>query len=152
KWLGEHRLDKLARLWMQGTQIDWTLLYADDPPASRPRRISLPTYPFARERYGWPAHHAMAHVAHRPTAEVTPGRAAASESLSGTLLLQPVWEPVAVDAYQGPIWPSSTERLLVVGGDDQMRQAVRAQFPGACICHIGAEDTVDDIVARLAEA
>jgi polyketide synthase PksN len=46
--LAERReLSKLAELWASGAKIDWRLLYV----ASLPRRISAPTYPFARERY-----------------------------------------------------------------------------------------------------
>jgi len=41
------KLSKLAQLWVAGIDIDWQLLY----PNSKPQRISLPTYPFARERY-----------------------------------------------------------------------------------------------------
>ncbi len=37
----------LAELYCQGYHLDWERLYG----ALRPRRISLPTYPFARERY-----------------------------------------------------------------------------------------------------
>jgi polyketide synthase PksN len=37
--------DKLADLWVKGTNIDWNRLYGDN----KPYRISLPTYPFARE-------------------------------------------------------------------------------------------------------
>lgn len=37
----------LARLWVNGVDIDWSLLYE----GARPGRISLPVYPFARERY-----------------------------------------------------------------------------------------------------
>jgi polyketide synthase PksN len=40
-------LEKLARLWISGADIDWSLLYQNH----HPKRISLPTYPFARERY-----------------------------------------------------------------------------------------------------
>ena len=40
-------LDKLARLWVSGAEIEWKLLYPD----KTPRRISLPLYPFARERH-----------------------------------------------------------------------------------------------------
>jgi acyl transferase domain-containing protein/acyl-CoA synthetase (AMP-forming)/AMP-acid ligase II/ubiquinone/menaquinone biosynthesis C-methylase UbiE/acyl carrier protein len=40
-------LNKLAQLWVYGVNIDWQLLY----PNQKPQRISLPTYPFARERY-----------------------------------------------------------------------------------------------------
>ncbi|MBV7340208.1 hypothetical protein KFU94_70790 [Chloroflexi bacterium TSY] len=41
---------KLAQLWVLGVEIDWRLLYD----RARPQRISLPTYPFARERYWIP--------------------------------------------------------------------------------------------------
>ncbi|RKZ68397.1 MAG: hypothetical protein DRQ99_03980, partial [Candidatus Parabeggiatoa sp. nov. 3] len=44
------KLTKLAQLWISGTEIDWQLLY----PNQKPQRISLPTYPFARERYWIP--------------------------------------------------------------------------------------------------
>jgi acyl transferase domain-containing protein/acyl carrier protein len=40
--------EHLASIWVKGSVVDWTLLYAG---SDRPRRISLPTYPFARERY-----------------------------------------------------------------------------------------------------
>jgi acyl transferase domain-containing protein/acyl-CoA synthetase (AMP-forming)/AMP-acid ligase II/acyl carrier protein/2-polyprenyl-3-methyl-5-hydroxy-6-metoxy-1,4-benzoquinol methylase len=43
----EKELTKLAQLWISGIKIDWQLLY----PEQKPQRISLPTYPFARERY-----------------------------------------------------------------------------------------------------
>jgi len=44
-------LSQLAELWASGAKIDWALLYKQDTP----RRISVPTYPFARERHWIPA-------------------------------------------------------------------------------------------------
>jgi 3-oxoacyl-(acyl-carrier-protein) synthase/acyl carrier protein len=44
------KLTKLAQMWVFGIDIDWHLLYPDQ----KPRRISLPTYPFAKERYWVP--------------------------------------------------------------------------------------------------
>jgi len=41
---------KIAELWVKGASIDWSRLYGEN----RPRRISLPTYPFAKERYWVP--------------------------------------------------------------------------------------------------
>ncbi len=43
-------LPRLAELWVSGAKIDWRLLYT----SGLPRRISAPTYPFARERYWIP--------------------------------------------------------------------------------------------------
>lgn len=39
----------LATHWVQGAQPDWSALY----PVAPPQRISLPTYPFAKERIWW---------------------------------------------------------------------------------------------------
>src|SRR5262249_7949655 len=43
-------LTELARLWVAGLEVDWRPLYD----AEQPARLSLPTYPFARERYWLP--------------------------------------------------------------------------------------------------
>jgi acyl transferase domain-containing protein len=40
-------LNTLGRLWLSGLEIDWRGFYGDE----QPRRVPLPTYPFARERY-----------------------------------------------------------------------------------------------------
>lgn len=47
-WLARGKHERLLEAWVNGAaQIDWELLY----PQARPRRLSLPTYPFAPERY-----------------------------------------------------------------------------------------------------
>jgi acyl transferase domain-containing protein len=43
-------LSGLAELWVSGAKIDWRLLHK----SGAPRRIFIPTYPFARERYWLP--------------------------------------------------------------------------------------------------
>ncbi|MGH9349345.1 MAG: SDR family NAD(P)-dependent oxidoreductase [Vicinamibacterales bacterium] len=47
RWMARGKLRELLRLWVQGLRIDWDKLYAGTPP----QRISLPTYPFTKERY-----------------------------------------------------------------------------------------------------
>ncbi|HKP98201.1 MAG TPA: SDR family NAD(P)-dependent oxidoreductase [Fibrobacteria bacterium] len=47
KWIAQGKLEKLLGLWVKGLKLDWNRLYA----GARPRRMSLPAYPFARERY-----------------------------------------------------------------------------------------------------
>ena len=47
KWVKRGKYGKLLDLWVRGLSFDWRALYG----AARPRRISLPTYPFAKERY-----------------------------------------------------------------------------------------------------
>jgi acyl transferase domain-containing protein/thioesterase domain-containing protein/acyl carrier protein len=47
KWIQRGKFGKLADIWVKGFDIDWNKLYEE----RKPRRLSLPTYPFARERY-----------------------------------------------------------------------------------------------------
>ncbi|WP_313462886.1 GNAT family N-acetyltransferase, partial [Achromobacter sp.] len=53
KWVARGELDTLGELWVQGMAVDWSALYGSSRP-SRPSRVSLPTYPFAKERYWVP--------------------------------------------------------------------------------------------------
>ncbi|MGS0763567.1 amino acid adenylation domain-containing protein [Syntrophomonas curvata] len=50
KWFERGKYAKLLNLWVKGLNFDWNKLYGE----VKPRRISLPTYPFARERYWIP--------------------------------------------------------------------------------------------------
>jgi 3-oxoacyl-(acyl-carrier-protein) synthase len=46
-WMKKRKYDRLADLWVKGLTFDWDALYE----GRKPHRISLPTYPFARETY-----------------------------------------------------------------------------------------------------
>ncbi len=48
KWILKKKYDKLLPLWVSGISFDWKKLYPETP-----RMISLPAYPFAKEKY-WP--------------------------------------------------------------------------------------------------
>ncbi len=50
KWIKRRKYRKLAEVWAKGVAIDWRRLYGENTH----RRISLPTYPFAREQYWVP--------------------------------------------------------------------------------------------------
>jgi acyl transferase domain-containing protein/acyl carrier protein len=47
KWIAQKKLSKLLDLWVRGVELDWNKLYGE----VKPQRISLPVYPFAKERY-----------------------------------------------------------------------------------------------------
>jgi amino acid adenylation domain-containing protein len=47
KWIKLRKFSKLIYLWVKGYSLDWNRLYT----VSNPFRISLPTYPFERQRY-----------------------------------------------------------------------------------------------------
>ncbi|SOD64276.1 hypothetical protein SAMN06297387_115136, partial [Streptomyces zhaozhouensis] len=83
---------RLAELWTRGLRVDWAALHADAD--RRPRTVSLPTYPFAGERYWVPS-------AQRPKEPEVLVESAESGELvmsagSGLMLFEEVWEEVAV--------------------------------------------------------
>lgn len=47
KWVEERRYPKLLDLWVRGLKLDWGKLYG----GNKPKRVSLPTYPFSSDRY-----------------------------------------------------------------------------------------------------
>ncbi|AGO55262.1 polyketide synthase PksL [Serratia plymuthica 4Rx13] len=93
-WAAKGKLAKLLKIWVKGVNIDWDILYLKGTPALSPRKVSLPTYPFARERY-W---------VDLPTApaEGTRGAPADAAPVSGSL-------PQSLDA---PMDFSTYENLL----------------------------------------
>ncbi|UNL93527.1 hypothetical protein CPY53_08065 [Paenibacillus polymyxa] len=48
--MSNKKLEKLAQLWVKGLDIEWTLLHSH----AKPQRVSLPTYPFEKQRYWVP--------------------------------------------------------------------------------------------------
>ena len=50
KWMAKGKLKKVAELWSDGLALDWSLLYGE----VKPHRVSLPTYPFAKQHYWGP--------------------------------------------------------------------------------------------------
>ncbi len=50
RWMHKQKTAKILNLWVKGLDLDWSKMYG----TARPNRISLPTYPFARERYWVP--------------------------------------------------------------------------------------------------
>jgi acyl transferase domain-containing protein/enoyl-CoA hydratase/carnithine racemase/NAD(P)-dependent dehydrogenase (short-subunit alcohol dehydrogenase family)/acyl carrier protein len=63
KWVASRKSAKLLELWVKGLEVEWDGLYGD----TKPQRISLPVYPFAKERY-WMDVTKVAPVAAKPAA------------------------------------------------------------------------------------
>lgn len=51
QWLADQAYPQLLAAWVEGEVVDWNRLYAD----GAPRRLHLPTYPFARDRHWLPS-------------------------------------------------------------------------------------------------
>ncbi len=111
----------LASLYCQGIPFSGAALSG----AASPKAVSLPAYPFARERYwirplsaGGSASPAREPAEPAPACE--PPVQAACRNGAGTLLLCPIWEPVKPGKHGGRAAPGG--RFLMAGG---------TQVPGA---------------------
>ncbi|SDX41012.1 SDR family NAD(P)-dependent oxidoreductase [Lysobacter enzymogenes] len=146
-------LDKLARLWIAGVEIDWARLHA--PGAGR--RVSLPTYPFQRERY-W------VRTASLPAAAIDASGHALAQSPMQTpaepahaLSLRLQWRdselPVSAETPRGPLLLLDSDPALGaalvrrLGSNQVVRVAAGAAFaqPDA---DLFAADLADEAQAR----
>ncbi|SYX83882.1 Amino acid adenylation domain-containing protein (fragment) [Paenibacillus alvei] len=70
KWMERGKYAKLLDLWVKGLHVDWQRIYAGNE--RMPRRVSLPTYPFAEEHYWVPVPEAGKKEIVVPEAKITP--------------------------------------------------------------------------------
>nr|QLG04868.1 PulG [Streptomyces sp.] len=139
--------EELADRWVRGVPVDWRLLY----PQGAPRRVPLPTYPFARERY-WVGPPAEATKA-AETAEATKAveaaeatKAAAGDTSGTSVLLRPVWDAVPKPETETTASPAG--RVVVIGGHEQWER-LRSGLPGAERFPVDGTDTVETLTERL---
>lgn len=160
-------LESIAALWVTGQAVDWERLYPSGPP----RRIPLPTYPFARQRY-WlaaapplpepatqPARGAappaeLVAPAGLPSAQAFEGQASretpaagASSPADANILLKPVWDVVAKPASTSP--RVAEGRLVVVASKPEHWTRLQSAYAHAERLAIDDADTVETIAARL---
>ncbi|MGN7995396.1 SDR family NAD(P)-dependent oxidoreductase [Chitinophaga sp. 22308] len=106
-------LNALAELWVQGATVRWEQLYAQQLPA----RISLPAYPFARERY-WLA------AADNAAQPVIPAAAKEKETAE-ILCFVPEWEHVATQSA-GQLSGNGVHVVLPGGADRPFTEKLEA--------------------------
>lgn len=53
EWFAKNKQEKILNAWLKGFDIDWSVMYSEqgNNENNSPRRISLPTYPFEKNRY-----------------------------------------------------------------------------------------------------
>jgi acyl transferase domain-containing protein/tryptophanase/NADP-dependent 3-hydroxy acid dehydrogenase YdfG len=110
----EKDLPRLAELWVSGTKIDWRLLYK----SGIPNRISIPSYPFARERHWIPG--AKRKVIEMPRDGVSKPHAAATK---------PIEAPVTKDilTVNSPPLAEATEQMK----NDYLREIIAQNLSAA---------------------
>jgi acyl transferase domain-containing protein len=102
---GEQSLADLAARWVAGEEVDWESLSE-----GKPRRISAPTYPFARERY-WVSDSPCAGGPARSVAHIHPlieyNSSTLEEVRFSSLLFDTEFHAVDHRVYDEPIFPGA---------------------------------------------
>jgi|GEM_PF-3128950 len=109
-------VDELCRLYVSGAEIDWAQLFDVAP---RPRRISLPTYPFERV-VCWPE-------APTTVSATTGSSLAAGAAIAGSLPTRPTAAATAT-AGSSPLWPVAA--ATAAAGSPPLRPVVAATASG----------------------
>ena len=130
-------LDSLAQMWVSGVDVEWILLY----PNYMPRRISLPTYPFAKERY-WLADTMVKAATNREPAVPQPGEddtiPAGKQSVCYS---RPIWQSAVIGEVAGE--QTHDISLVLVGAEQPIIDTIAAAFEEAHILVLGAGSTPD---------
>lgn len=117
--------EQLIEDWVAGTQVDWHRWYG----AEKPRRLSMPTYPFADERYWLP--------------NIRSSSTALAPAVEQSLLLTPIWERVD-EHTDGPEVGTSNHVLWLSADPSSIHSAQR---PSALFFAVA--DTSAMLVERL---
>ncbi|MFM2061280.1 MAG: polyketide synthase PksN [Cyanobacteriota bacterium] len=86
KWIEGRKFDKILKLWVKGLAVNWNKFYT----GTLPKRIGLPTYPFARESYWIPTP-----VQHEVKSDRLSESPVEADDFSKVLMCQPVWQEKA---------------------------------------------------------
>ncbi|MGD3111019.1 SDR family NAD(P)-dependent oxidoreductase, partial [Streptomyces sp. YGL11-2] len=175
RWARRGKPAPLAEAWTSGLTVDWARLYDEGP---KPRKVGLPGYPFARERYWYtdglpelpelpaiPATFGDAApqpAAPQPAAETAPAtspappapsaRPAHSHELpAGDLTLHPVWEPVRL--LRGSPYPSAASRVVAIGLEPEVLAELTDRRPQTAVLDTAASsaEEVRDQLAALGD-
>lgn len=114
--LAKGKMAKVRAMWAQGLVVDWMAMYEGD----RPRRIGLPTYPFARESLWVTANGAAAEAA-TPAERSDSVRQALD---AGLLYFEERWVEEGVGRGAG----RRLETLLCFASSPAMREAIQQHF------------------------
>ncbi|QWF85161.1 hypothetical protein HUW46_08615 [Amycolatopsis sp. CA-230715] len=140
-WIDRCVHEPLLRLWADGAPVHWETARPPIPPA---RSISLPGYPFAKDRCWFELD---GDAAERPALPAAgPGRANEEPTEDADMvLMRPVWHALQADpAGQGETY---TEHHVVVLGrfTAAEREELRAALPAGVVCEVvePAEGSLD---------
>ncbi|OGB26462.1 MAG: hypothetical protein A3I66_23400, partial [Burkholderiales bacterium RIFCSPLOWO2_02_FULL_57_36] len=114
-WVAKGKYAKLLGLWVKGLAVDWDVLYGQ----AKPLRMSLPTYPFASERYWVPRGDKEIEASHRQKGMIQASRMPAIlPALSNAGTLQGMVEGALANIISGLLKISEPDLKMNCGFND----------------------------------
>ncbi len=152
-WLAQGQPGKVLKLWVNGAVVAWERLYG----AHKPRRIRLPSYPFARESHWVAAPHEMPHQVAIPAPASEPAHQPrgntcteiASRDLGDLLCFEERWVAQALPAGGGRLLRTlicfashADTRQALAKGFDAMGVSVQLLFVADAACGAVASEAL----------
>ena len=101
---------QLAKIWVSGFDIDWNKLYQE----SKPKRISLPTYPFSKQKY-WLDIKSDVPVSEPQSMTTLSNKIPQEENQK--ILFIPEWKPMQIPKAELKV--KKNELILVLGTEEE---------------------------------
>ncbi|MCC1493267.1 SDR family NAD(P)-dependent oxidoreductase [Cognatishimia sp. F0-27] len=151
-WMQDGALERPLGAWVSGLDLDWSALSKTVYGPMPPRRIALPTYPFAKERY-WVARAAAS------GAQGTPRMRSGSDQTDPEQALLHDTDPDQTDTERraldrtglGPTAPAQTETTPADTGRAETERALAGASPTPSGAHAqllsSCDRTVHDVIA-----
>nr|WP_185923356.1 SDR family NAD(P)-dependent oxidoreductase [Lysinibacillus sp. SDF0063] len=158
-WMTKGKYAKFLDLWVKGLDIDWSSLYEE---GDKPERVSLPTYPFAQERYWLPSVSSTDeprefHSLDRPTSEPTLEPDEKAKGISAEEfrsppahngLLVPVWDP-APSPVRNAADRTPYGRTVIIGGTAARVAQIRRHVEDASDVQVYAGENTAELARKL---
>lgn len=131
QWIREKNNNKLAELWVNGFELDWEQLHGN----AQPSKISLPTYPFAKERY-WVSSLEKTSKVHSDTKKQV---VASTNEKPVALHYTTEWKELALKPN---VHKEEEGGLLFLGTNDTLYKTFTNQYPNrtkVCFVQLGKE-------------
>ncbi|WP_273770791.1 SDR family NAD(P)-dependent oxidoreductase [Nostoc sp. UHCC 0926] len=145
--------EQLAALWVAGVSLDWCLLNGNQLPtaSSKHWRFSMPTYPFAKNRFWLPGTTSLQESALPDANASVKLEQADKESTSEAALftLKLVWQPLNISnsGESGSKMPDG--KTVIIGGTPEQKQVLQRYFARCEFMAIATDADVHDIVEQL---
>lgn len=128
KWIEGKKFEKILKLWVKGLSVNWDKLYS----GTLPRRISLPSYPFARESYWIPAS-----AQPLPAPDTSSQSLAPADEAAGVLMCHPVWKEKAapVKAHSVDLASLNYSQHLILFCEIDVPAGLQGRLCKGGVCH-----------------